>query len=48
MYFVTATISSNNMDIEVFKRGSASNVDFTTILDAGDNFNIIIHFSTAW
>ena len=46
MYVSFAFFSSNNLIITLRKRGSTSNIDLTTILDAGDQCDVLISFIT--
>ena len=47
MYFAGADINSDNIRINIHKRGSVANVDMTTIFDAGDSALIVIAYITA-
>ncbi len=47
MYVPTCAISSNNLHISITKRGSQTYVDWTTILDAGDAYALLISFITS-
>ncbi len=44
MYTVLGLISSASMDLFILKRGSSSAVDWTTIMDAGDQIDFTISF----
>jgi hypothetical protein len=47
MYFINADVVAGNIRLQITKRGSTSNVDFTTILDAGDNLQVWVSYVTA-
>ncbi len=47
LYYVDAQVVSGDVALLVFKRGSSSTIDWTTILDAGDLFEIGIAYVTS-
>ena len=47
MYFLSVIISSGNFRIYLKKRGAVGNVDWTTVIDAGDSFYFQISYVTA-
>jgi hypothetical protein len=47
VYFLYVTVSAGNLAISMFKRGSGSEIDLTTIMDAGDLCDFWVQYVTA-
>ena len=47
-YVIAATINSNNLEFRVRIVGTVANVDWTTILDAGEQIDFVAEIKTAW
>ena len=44
VYFTNTTVTSSDLSIAIFKRGSQSLVDWRTIMDAGDSMTLLIAY----
>ena len=47
LYSVDLSISGDNLLINIIKRGTQANTSWLTVLDTGDQFDVVISFLTS-